>query len=90
MYGWVNIQESKNSKMLNVEVRLWVMRVHCKNLSTEKKKSFNRCVCFKFFIRKILGKVPMPRTFPQINGFNWSGMGPGCQYFLKLPVVEKP
>lgn len=32
----------------------------------------------------------MPRTLSQINGFNWSGMGPGCQYFVKLPVMENP
>lgn len=33
MDGWINTQESKNSKMLNVDVRLWVMKVSCKNLS---------------------------------------------------------
>lgn len=38
MYGWmdgwmINTQENKNSKTLNVEVRLWVIKVHCKNLS---------------------------------------------------------
>ena len=27
--------------MLNVEVKLWVMRVHCKNLSNEKQNFSN-------------------------------------------------
>ena len=55
-----------------------------------KNKIFQPLCMLQIFPKKNLGKAPMPRTLPQINGFNWSGMGPGCQYFVKLPVMENP